>query len=274
MSARVPTDIDAERIQRLLRDGPLEVEGRLVDASNLVLRVWVEDGGERICAVYKPVRGERPLWDFPQGSLAGREYAAFLVAAAGGWDCVPVTVLRPDGPLGAGSVQQWVGPLDAVNENDLLRIDPIAAKPGDYLPVLGVHDEDDRPMVVSHGAQDELRAVALLDAVLNNADRKGSSLILDDDGHLYAVDHGLTLHAEEKLRTVLWGFAGEALTEGELAQLTDVRHALECELGKQLRDVIREEEVDALRDRIETLREMGRLPTPPDDRHPLPWPLW
>jgi uncharacterized repeat protein (TIGR03843 family) len=269
----VPTAIDAEQLRRLLRDGPLEVEGQLVEASNLVLRVWTEFDDERICAVYKPVRGERPLWDFPEGSLAGREYAAYLVADAGDWNCVPVTVLRPDGPLGAGSVQRWVGPLEPVLDNGLLRIDPVAAVPDDYLPVLGVSDEDDQPLVVSHGAQSELRDVALLDVVLNNADRKGSALIVDD-GHLYAVDHGLTLHVEEKLRTVLWGFAGQELSDAELARLDAVGRALDGALGKELRCVIQEDEVVALAERVEDLRASGRFPSPPDHRHPLPWPLW
>lgn len=269
----MPTAIDAERLQRLLSDGPLEVEGRLVEASNFVLRVWVEDDGERIPAVYKPIRGEQPLWDFPEGTLAGREYVAYLIAHAGEWDCVPVTVLRPDGPLGAGSVQQWVGPLEPVAENDLLRIDPLEAVPADYLPVLGVHDEQDRPLVVSHAAHDDLRDVALLDVVLNNADRKGSALIVDD-GHLYAIDHGLTMHAEEKLRTVLWGFAGAELTAQEVRRLETLRDALAGALGETLRGVIHDGELEALQDRVTELLGTRRLPEPPEHRHPLPWPLW
>lgn len=269
----MPTAIDAERLQRLLSDGPLEVEGRLLDASNLVLRVWIDAEDQRISAVYKPIRGERPLWDFPEGTLASREFAAYLVARAGQWDCVPVTALRPDGPLGAGSVQEWVGPLEPVADNGLLRIDPIAAVPVDYLPVLGVRDDTDRPLVVSHAAHEDLREVALLDVVLNNADRKGSALILDE-GRLYAVDHGLTLHADEKLRTVLWGFAGQELKESEIQRLTVLRKDLRGALGEQLRDVIQGDEVAALGERIECLLETGRMPDPPDDRHPLPWPLW
>lgn len=269
----MPTAIDAERLQRLLLDGPLEVEGRLVEASNFVLRVWIDDAGERIPAVYKPVRGEQPLWDFPEGTLAGREYAAYLISTAGGWDCVPVTALRPDGPMGAGSVQQWVGPLNPVAENDLLRIDPVAAVPTDYLPVLGVHDEHDQPLVVSHAAHDALRAVALLDVVLNNADRKGSALIVEDD-HLYAIDHGLTLHVEEKLRTVLWGFAGQELSPAEIDRVEALRKQLSGPLGETLCDVIHEEELEALQYRVDLLLETRRLPAPPDDRHPLPWPLW
>lgn len=269
----MPTAIDAERLQRLLRDAPLEIEGRLVEASNFVLRVWVEDDGERIPAVYKPIRGEQPLWDFPEGTLAAREYVAYVIAAAGGWECVPVTALRPDGPMGAGSVQQWVGPLEPVEENDLLRIDPIEAVPAGYLPVLGVHDEHDRPLVVSHAAQDELRDVALLDVVLNNADRKGSALIVDD-GHLYAIDHGLTMHAEEKLRTVLWGFAGEELSDAEVRRLETLRDRVAGVLGEQLCDVIQGGELEALRERLDELLEARHFPAPPDDRHPLPWPLW
>lgn len=269
----MPTAIDAERLQRLLRDSPLEVEGRLVEASNFVLRVWVEDDDERIPAVYKPIRGEQPLWDFPEGTLATREYVAYLIASAGGWDCVPVTAFRPDGPMGAGSVQQWVGPLEPVAENDLLRIDPVETVPPDYLPVLGVHDEHDRPLVVSHAAHEDLRDVALLDVVLNNADRKASALIVDD-GKLYAIDHGLTLHSEEKLRTVLWGFAGQELSAREVRRLEALRDALAGALGETLCGVIRGDEVEALGDRIDELLRTRRFPEPPDHRHPLPWPLW
>ncbi|WP_265446545.1 SCO1664 family protein [Flexivirga meconopsidis] len=269
----MPTDTSAERARQLLESGELEIEGQLTDASNVALRVWVSSDEDRIPAVYKPIRGERPLWDFPDGTLAGREVASYLIAEAGGWDCIPVTALRQDGPLGPGSVQQWVGPLDERDDPDLLRIDAPMAVPDGYLPVLGVRDEADSPLVVSHAASDALRAVALLDVVLNNADRKGSALIVDA-GRLYAVDHGLTLHVEDKLRTVLWGFAGDTFEAADLDRLKRLADALNGAFGERLCAVIQPDEVAALRARVESLIRTGRFPEPPEHRHPLPWPLW
>lgn len=268
----MPTDTSAEDVLQLLQDGELEVEGRLTDASNTVLRVWAELSGSRIPAVYKPVRGERPLWDFPDGTLAARERAAYLVSVAGGWSCIPPTVLR-DGPFGEGSVQQWVGALDEREDPDLLRVDPPRGVPSGYLPVVGLSDEDDAPLVVSHASDEQLRDIALLDIVLNNADRKGSALIPEAD-RLYAVDHGLTLHEEDKLRTVLWGFAGSRLRTDEVQRVSELQDAVAGTLGQQLRELVTRAELEALEARIAILLRQARFPEPPDHRHPLPWPLW
>jgi len=270
----VPTDTSAERaaVIELLADGEMEVEGRLVEASNVVLRVWLTKGGDRIPAVYKPVRGERPLWDFPEDTLACREVGAWLVAQAGGWDVVPPTVLR-DGPLGAGSVQQWVGALSDWQDSGLVRLDRPSEVPKDFLVVLSAEDSRGDPLMVSHASSQQVREVALLDVVLNNADRKGSALIVDGD-RLWAIDHGLCFHTEDKLRTVLWGFAGETLTHAERGRLEALLAALDGELCARLHVLLDPEEIGALRDRLERLLAVSRFPQAPVDRTPLPWPLW
>ncbi len=256
----------------VLQAGDLEVEGRLVEASNVVLRVWACRGESRIPAVYKPTRGERPLWDFPEGTLAHREVAAYLVSSAMGLGCVPVTVLR-DGPFGEGSVQQWVGPLEPVTSGDLVRIDPPNAVPDGYVPVLAAEDTDGDPLVVSHSSDAQLRGIALLDALLGNADRKGSALIRDED-HIWAIDNGLSFHVDDKLRTVLWGFAGESLTVSERDAVTRVEEALDGSLRSSLAALLDPDEIEALAARAHALATTRTFPQVPDDRHPLPWPLW
>lgn len=252
-----------------LATGEIEVEGRLVDASNVALRVWV--GEERIRAIYKPVRGERPLWDFPDGTLAGRELATRLVATAGGWTCIPETVLR-DGPLGPGSVQRWVGPLEPA-DSDLVQVSPAGQVPEGHLPVVGVELEDGTPMVVSHADDERLASLTVLDLVLNNTDRKASHLI-EDDGHLWGIDHGVTLHAEPKVRTVFWGWASDPLPEHEIQRLSRLLAALEGDLTTSLSDLLVPAEVEALRLRTRKLLEVGEFPAPTGGRYPLPWPLW
>lgn len=170
----MPTATNADDLAALLERGELEIEGRLTNASNAVYRVLVDTGSPAapLHAVYKPVRGERPLWDFPHSTLAQREYAAYLISRLGGWDRIPVTVLR-DGPLGPGSMQLWVGSLEVTGDHDLLRIDPPHLMPEGYLPVVHAQDEYYADVVVSHANDPALRHIALLDAVLNNADRKG-----------------------------------------------------------------------------------------------------
>lgn len=275
----MPTATNADDLAALLERGELEVEGRLTNASNAVYRVLVDTGsGVPLRAVYKPVRGERPLWDFPHGTLAQREYAAYLISRRGGWDRIPVTVLR-DGPLGPGSVQLWVGSLEVTGDHDLLRIDPPHQMPQGYLPVVQAQDEYYADVIVSHADDPALRDIALLDAVLNNADRKATALILDD-GELFAIDHGLTLHEEPKLRTVLWGFAGEPLDDDQLAQLTRLGELLEPSMSPGpaepdfLAGLVTQSERVALQRRIRRLLREETMPPVPGHRHPLPWPLW
>lgn len=264
----------------LLRESTLQVVGALREASNVTVLADLLDAQGRPTgrrAVYKPVRGERPLRDFPTGTLAAREVAAYVVSELGGWRVVPPTVLR-DGPLGEGSVQLWV-------EGDHLRpagtalvdiVTPEEAAQDGWLGVVEVRDEDDQPLVVVHRDDPALRAVALLDAVLDNADRKAAHLGLtaeDGDERVWAFDHGLCLNAAPKLRTVLWGWAGQPLTDEESSQVARVRDALgRGESG--LEDLLDEVELDVLVERVDGLLAEPKMPLPPVDRYPLPWPLW
>lgn len=269
----MPTAIDASSpdVRTVLREGELEIEGRLVDASNVALRVWVGDGENPIPAVYKPIRGERPLWDFPEDSLAAREAAAFVVSHAGGWDLIPPTVLR-DGPLGVGSVQRWVGPLDERPDHELLRVDRGVTVPDGYVPIWSVMDEYDRAQVVSHARIPALQDLAVLDAVLNNADRKASAIIVDDEGRVWAIDQGLCFHHEPKLRTCLWGFAEEPLSEQNLERLQRLAEFLHAD--ESLASLLTAQEVRALRLRCDRLIRNQQYPKVPEGRTPLPWPLW
>lgn len=260
-------------VEELLATGELEIEGQLVDASNLALRVWLSSGAERVAAVYKPVRGERELWDFPDGTLAGRERATYLLAVAGGWPFVPETVLR-DGPLGLGSVQRWVGPLEPEDPISLVRLDPVRELPGGFKAIIGLELEDEGPMALSHADDPRLASLAVLDVVLNNADRKGSHLIEADD-QLWAIDHGVTCHEDPKLRTILWGWAGDPLPAADIERLHRLLGALQTpELLKELRTVLTDTEVEAVVRRAERLVERGTFPMPPAGRQPLPWPPW
>lgn len=275
MSVPVPTDIDANRedVLATLREGELDIEGRLVDASNVALRVWARsnESDEAIAAVYKPIRGESPLWDFPDDSLATREAAAFLVSQAGGWDLVPPTVLR-DGPLGAGSLQLWVGPLDERPDHELLRVDPGSQAPDGYVEVLSVFDQRDRPQVVSHADVQALRDLAVLDTVLNNADRKASAIIVDEDERVWAIDQGLCFHSAPKLRTCLWGFAEDPVDAKNLERLERLAKFLS---GQHLLDgLLTAPELFALKARCDRLLREEVYPKVPEGRTPLPWPLW
>lgn len=265
--------------ERLLREAPLEVEGVLRDASNLTLKVRLGDGdgGTAGAAVYKPVRGERPLHDFPTGTLAGREVAAYLISAAGGWDLIPPTLLR-DGPLGPGSLQWWIDQPPGVTASPgagyLEVVTPDGLPPG-WRSVLQAESPEGDPLLVVHADDPALASLAVLDAVLNNADRKGSHLLRTAGDRLWGVDHGLSLHVEDKLRTVLWGWAGEPLPATDVAALAALQEALEDPAWRdQLRAVLEEGEVDAFGDRVAALVETGTFPVPPVERYPLPWPLW
>ncbi len=281
----------------LLASGDLEVVGSIVGASNATFLAVVRHDGREQPAVYKPVRGEQPLWDVPDGTLAGREVASSLVSRAGGWGIVPPTVLR-DGPYGPGSVQQWVGEVDADGS-------PMASEPGHglvdvvapmdvpagwHVVVRGSGYGGD-PVLVVHADDPGLRDMALLDAAINNADRKAGHVLRAGGsagglaGAVVGVDHGLALNTDPKLRTVLWGWAGEridargrAMLTATLDALTRSRRAGDGSGGPGLRDtlepLITRDEVLALRRRCEALLERGRHPRT-DPRGPsLPWPLF
>lgn len=253
--------------------GQLEVVGRIADSSNLAALVRLVDDGSH--AIYKPVRGERPLWDFPEGTLAGREVAAHLVSEAGGWDVVPATVLR-DGPLGPGSVQRWVGdPFAPLAEDRVVHVMPAGQLPDGWLPAFSGETPTGQPVMVAHSDAADVRSLAVLDAVINNSDRKGSHCLRDDDGHLWAIDHGVTFHATPKLRTVLWGWAGQPLTSGDVERLERLAEALFDAAGvlaAALDVLLPDEDVRALRRRVEQLVRTRRHPVPSPDWPAVPWP--
>lgn len=199
--------------------GELTVRARLRGASNatFLAEIAAEDGTAVPC-VYKPIRGERPLWDFPDGTLAGREVATYRVACALGWQVVPPTVLR-DGPAGPGMVQAWVPAVDAAGPAPVDVFDP-GAVPEDYLPILSAEDGHGRPLVLAHADDPRLWRIAVLDVIVNNPDRKGGHVLVGPGERWYAIDHGICLHAEPKLRTVLWGWAGMPVPAELRADLT------------------------------------------------------
>jgi hypothetical protein len=225
----------------LLTTGEIEVQGRLVDASNATLFVSIRSGEEEMKAIYKPVAGERPLWDFLDGNLAQRERAAYLISELMNIHCVPLTILR-DGPFGIGMVQEWIYIDESIDLEDFFRLD------------------DPR-----------LRAVALFDAVINNTDRKIGHLIPDSDGHLYVCDHGVTFHEDDKLRTVLWQWAGQALSDSEIHTLQTLLQSIRIDCP-ELRDLITEIEFEALTARIERLISERKFPEPHEDWPHIPWP--
>jgi uncharacterized repeat protein (TIGR03843 family) len=252
----------------LLRRGSIDVEGRLVDASNATLFCTVEADGIDARCVYKPVAGERPLWDFPDGTLAGREVASYAVSDASGWAVVPPTVLR-EGPFGPGMCQLWMD-----SEPDVEMVDVVAptAVPEGWLHVLDALGADGEPVVLAHADDPRLRRMAVLDTVLNNADRKGGHVLPGPDGVVRGVDHGVTFHTEPKLRTVLWGWAGSELTAEEREVLERLRDELLGPLGAELVGLVAPAEVTACRRRVDRLLRTCHLPYPVEGWPAIPWP--
>lgn len=252
----------------VLSRGALEVEGRLVDASNTTVRCAASLDGVTVRCVYKPVAGERPLWDFPEGTLAGREVAAYLVSEATGWALVPLTVLRQDGPLGPGACQLWTeegstGPVGFLPQADL---------PTDWFPVLAAEDDTGERYLLAHAGDPRLARMAVFDTVINNADRKGGHVLVTPDGGMHGIDHGLCFHASPKLRTVLWGWAGQPLPQEVAPVLADLEQAVAGRLGRALSEHLTGAEVAAVAQRAARLRRTGRFPTPDPRRTAVPWP--
>jgi hypothetical protein len=228
----------------LLRDGEMEILGRLPWSSNATLLVNVRDGGDEMLAVYKPQKGERPLWDFPRGTLCHREVAAYEVSDALGWNIVPDTVLR-DGPAGIGSVQRFVE-----------------------------HDPDDHYFTLLEDHGDEFRRMALFDIVINNTDRKGGHCLLAKDGTVFGIDHGVAFHAQWKVRTVIWDFGGEPIPAAACADLHEFHAQLSAgALEARLRPLLDRFELDAVQGRVDRLLRSGVLPEPDDSYHCYPWPM-
>ena len=231
----------SEEIRDHLTMGEINISGRLVDASNATLFGSCTYLGSELSIIYKPIAGERPLWDFADGNLASREYASYLLSELLGWNLVPVTILR-DGPFGEGMVQQWI---DIDEDIDL---------------ALFYRTDDPR-----------LRRMALFDAILNNTDRKIGHLLPTTDGHLFGCDHGVTFHEEDKLRTVLWQWAGLPLSDSEQSDLNDLLTKLEVG-ATEIAKLITPAEYQALLGRIEHLLSTCEFPSPSEDWPAVPWP--
>lgn len=235
---------DRQAVLDLLANGRIDVEGRLVEASNATLYCRIRHAGLDVACVYKPIAGERPLWDFPPGSLAGREVAAYAISQAAGWDVVPPTVYR-DGPFGPGMCQLWI---DADNSVDLIAL----ARRTDHAG---------------------LRDMAVFDAVVNNADRKIGHLLPTSSGHLYGCDHGVCFSQEYKLRTVLWQWRGRPLPDRAIEALRSLRAELDSgELAAELARLLSAAEVAATTSRVDVLLRHRLHPYPSDEWPAVPWP--
>jgi uncharacterized repeat protein (TIGR03843 family) len=253
----------------LLSRGAIEIEGRLVDASNTTLRAEISLNGLTRRCVYKPVRGERPLWDFPDGTLAGREVSAYLVSRATGWDLVPPTILR-DGPLGPGALQLWIDEPD--DADGLIGFVPAYDVPTGWFPVAAARDDDGDAYALAHADDPRLARLAVFDAVINNADRKGGHVLYPASGGVHGVDHGVSFHVENKLRTVLWGWTGKELPPEAVDVLTGLIADLKGDLGEALDEHLTIAEVQHVGLRIKRLLRTARFPQPPTDWPAIPWP--
>ncbi|WP_280828288.1 SCO1664 family protein [Mycobacterium sp. OTB74] len=272
-----PPDDAAE----VLLSGDLTVLGRIRSASNATFLCEATFGELQQHCVYKPISGEAPLWDFPDGTLAGRELGAYLVSAALGWNVVPHTIIR-NGPAGRGMVQRWVDrPGDALSDADepdpegpdLVDLVPAGKLPSGYLPILQAYDYAGDEVLLVHADDPRLYRMAVFDVLINNADRKGGHVLAGTDGGVYGVDHGVSLHSEDKLRTVLWGWAGKPLEDDTLTDIAALGDALRDGLGAQLAEHLTRREIAALQARVVALLSNPVMPTP--DRHrPIPWPAF
>lgn len=252
-----------------LETGEIRPLARITGASNIAFLVDVRHDGTGL-AVFKPEAGERPLWDFPDGTLARRERAAYLVSRTGGWGLVPPTVLR-DGPGGPGSLQTWIGdrtaPAPAV-----VDLDVVDEVPDDHLGIVVGEDEGGADVVVHHRDDPRLRSLAVLDAALNSSDRKAGHVLASDEG-IHAIDNAVSLHVDPKLRTVLWAWAGQPLPEPDARKLETLAAALERDgLRDELGTLLTVPEIAALEDRVNALLACSVHPAPTDGWPPLPWP--
>ncbi len=240
------TPLQFDKILDHLRGGEIKIEGRFIHGSNYTFLIKIHPKEDApFLAVYKPVEGERSLWDFPENTLAQREIAAFLVAEALGWQLVPPTVFREDAPYGPGSVQLFIE-----------------------------HDPNFHYFNFGDAEIQRLRPVALFDLLINNADRKGGHIIFDEEKHIWLIDHGVCFNVEEKLRTVIWDFAGEAIPDEFHAGIKKLLSKLETssEFLAKLEDFLSSEEIMALAYRTKALIACKEFPFPPKDRRAYPYP--
>lgn len=263
--------LDQPDLMLLLREGELAVEGRVAEASNATLRCRISDDADRVLTcVYKPVAGERPLWDFPQWTLTERELAAHALSETLGWGLVPPTVWRDEGPGGPGMCQLWI---DEVAGSSPVTVVRPGSAPDGWCHVLDAEDGAGDPLELIHADAEILQRVALFDALANNADRKGGHLLTDPQGRIWAIDHGVTFAVEEKLRTVLWGWAGEPLPAwaiDELGQLAGTLAGTHDAIDRWLGDAER----DVLRRRLHGLVQSAVFPSPSMRWPAIPWPVF
>ncbi|KJX75197.1 phosphatidylinositol kinase [Mycobacterium lepromatosis] len=262
----------------MLRDGELTVLGRIRSASNATFLCESTLDQHSVHCVYKPVSGEQPLWDFPDGTLAGRELSAYLVSTGLGWNIVPYTVIR-DGPAGPGMLQLWVQqPGNAADSDSRSGPDMVDLFPADklqpgYLPVLRSYNYAGDEVILMHADDTQLRRLAVFDVLINNADRKGGHILYGLDGHVYGVDHGVCLHVEDKLRTVLWGWAGKPIDDQTLEEVAGLVDILSGPLADALAGQITWAEIIALRRRAHAVLDNPVMPGP--NRHrAIPWPVF
>lgn len=239
--APIPTD----ELLTQLRTGEMHLIQRLPWSSNTTFFVQIESGGQQLPAIYKPRRGERPLWDFPQGTLFRREVAAFEVSHALGWQIVPPTVAR-QGSHGIGMVQLFIP-----------------------------HDPDEHFFAARDPWSMALTRIALFDVIINNADRKGGHMLRDETGHIWGIDHGVSFHEEAKLRTVVWELSGQPIPTSLIADMELLAAHLHVDeaLHKRLITLLSPREVEALHQRLEATIDIATFPLPPQDRYPVPWPM-
>ncbi len=239
------SELELPKVINVLQNGEISIKGEFVWGSNYTFLAEVSLDGDKVMSVYKPSRGERPLWDFPPASLARREAAAFWVSEALHWELVPPTVYRRKAPIGPGSLQQFIE-----------------------------HDPEMHYFNLNEADRQLLRPVVIFDLLVNNADRKGSHLLLDDRHHLWLIDHGICFHADDKLRTVIWDFAGETIPARFIADLRLFLRQLApgTDLSRQLQGLLNQQEIKALARRAERIIGMQCFPEPQPDERNFPWP--
>ena len=264
--------INSEALIQALTSGELEVEGRLIGASNGALRCLVPiTPDSSVRCVYKPVAGERPLWDFPQDTLSKREVASYEMSEALGLHVVPPTVWRTKGPVGPGMCQVWI---DQVTEMQLVTVLPGGEDLTNWHHVFDGSDEYGGVVSLVHARDATLQKVALLDAVINNADRKGGHLLVDEKQRVWAIDHGVSFSTEEKLRTVLWGWAGMSIPDDLAAPVAALREMLSAGIPESVTGWLSTDEVESLEIRIKGLLADGTFPVPSADWPAIPWPVF
>lgn len=254
-----------------LSSAELTVNGRMRAASNATLHCSFIDGnGTSVDCIYKPVSGERPLWDFPTGTLAHRELATFELSRFLEWNLVPPTVWRDDGPAGPGMCQLWVTEADG---EGLVDVVPVGELPAGWRHVLDAHTNEGAEVSLIHADVEQLQRMAVLDALANNADRKGGHILVDTDGRAWGIDHGVTFSPDPKLRTVLWGWAHEPIPEHILDDVERLARSLEGAVDPIDR-WLDEDEQSMFRHRVKDLLRTRRYPGADDEWPAIPWPVF